>query len=599
MPKREYDNRMRTLLIIFLLSLSALINTSFYLPTANKAASENTAIATNLKMPTPAEMASQQYFGKVLDISPSTIVGNFGEPRKAHFHTGLDFRTNQEEGHVIFAAAGGYISRINVSGAGYGNALYITHPNGYVTVYAHLREFHPKIIRRLRKEQYDRESFSVDFILTPNELPVSKGDTIALSGNTGGSGGPHLHFEIRDTLEKVYNPLLFGYKLKDNMKPVVGYLKFYPLDSLKYRCDGYRVRPILKEGIYQHGAGTIKLNSKSVGFSVNAYDVMNLTDAHTGIYNMTVFEGNKMIYDARFDKLDFNEKRYVCSHTDYKIFMTEGRKAFHKCFVEPGNKCNIYSNVLRAGEIDLTDGKEHHIVVEVTDYNGNISQIKMVLKYDPQSVVFKAKPLTYTTRFDYDHDNDFSNSSFSVHAAKGCLFDNMFLTYTTSKNTDSFKFSDTHILGSNSDYLFDWVDVSVRAENLPSAMHEKALLTVNGSALGGKFENGFVKSRTRELGSFVVKIDTTPPKVSPLNITQGRDMRQYRKITLRITDNLSGISDFDTYIDGQWVVTEYDAKTAQLTHWLDMSMLPGEHIFSVIVRDEKKNQNQYSVKFLM
>ena len=210
------------------------------------------------------------YFGNVLDISPPTIVGNFGEPRRLHFHTGLDFRTNQEEGHAVFAAADGYISRINVSSVGYGNALYITHPNGYVSVYGHLQRFNSKIMQRLRKEQYAKENFAVDFYLQPNEISVKKGDTIALSGNTGGSGGPHLHFEIRDSAERIYNPMLFGYKLKDDMKPVVSFLKFYALDELKNKSDGYRTKVLNNHGVYEVTGGIIKLNAAQVGLSVNA-----------------------------------------------------------------------------------------------------------------------------------------------------------------------------------------------------------------------------------------------------------------------------------------------------------------------------------------
>ena len=192
---------MKTIASIFVSLLMLLLNTSFnrHINVPVVAAAVIKPLADSLKL--PKQLADEKYFGNVLDINPNTIVGNFGEPRRLHFHTGLDFRTNQEEGHKVFAAADGYISRINVSAVGYGNALYITHPNGYVSVYGHLQRFNDGIMQRLRKEQYARESFAVDINLQPNEIRVKKGDEIALSGNTGGSGGPHLHFEIRDSAE--------------------------------------------------------------------------------------------------------------------------------------------------------------------------------------------------------------------------------------------------------------------------------------------------------------------------------------------------------------------------------------------------------------
>jgi hypothetical protein len=543
----------------------------------------------------------KNYFRSPLDI-PLTLAGNFGEPRRLHFHAGLDFRTNQQEGLKVYAPADGYVCRINVQGAGYGNALYIRHTNGWVTVYGHLKQYSPRITERLRKEQYTKESFAVDFNLSAEEIPVKKGEVIALSGNTGGSGGPHLHFEIRDTLDNIYNPMLFGYKLRDDIKPVVGYVKFYPLDSLKYRCDGYRSKPVLQNGVYSFPTGTIKLNSQRIGFSVNTYDGMNGTGSQVGIYNMTVFDGNKMVYDLRFNRMSFTEKRYVLTHVDYPVFMNEGRKSFHKCFVEPGNACGIYNDVEKAGELDLSDGKEHNIQVEITDFNGNVSQLRIKLKYDAASVLFKAKEFNYTTRLDYDHDNDFNTSDIKLHIPKGCLFDNVYFRYSSATSDNPKVYSKVHQLDNSNTLVFDWFNVSLKAENLPVELRDKAVIVYkdNGGAMaakGGTFENGFVTAKAREFGQFYVSIDTTAPKIFPVNITAGRNMRSLRKIILKISDNLSGIADFGTYIDGNWVVTEYDSKTATLTHTIPTNLTSGEHQFTLVVTDERKNKTEYSVKF--
>lgn len=549
------------------------------------------------------EQLPSNYFQSPLDV-PLTIVGNFGEPRRAHFHTGLDFRTNQEEGHVVFATADGYISRINVSGAGYGNALYITHPNGFVTVYGHLLKFHPRIERRLRAEQYAKENFTVDFNLQVNEIAVKQGDTIAFSGNTGGSGGPHLHFEIRDSLERIYNPMLFDYKLKDNIKPTISYLKFYPLDALKNKCDGYRIKPVGKLGQYEIPTGTVKLNDKLVGISVNAYDGINLSESHIGIYNMTAFDGDKMIYEFQIDRIAFTDKRTVFSHIDYPVFMHEGKKSFHKAFKDPGNNCPVYSNLQNRGMVDLSDGKVHRLHIEISDFAGNVSAVKFNLQYDPASILFKETPFRYTTKFDYDHLNEFSNSDISLKIPAGCLFDDVYFNYSSFVSVDPSIFSKVHQLDNSNTLSNDWFDLSIKVENLATALNDKAIIVYKGSdgvatARGGKYEKGFITTRARDFGSYYIRIDTTAPKISPLNVLPGRNMRNYKKLLFKITDNLSGITDFDTYLDGQWIVTEYDAKTFTLFHYLNPSLAAGEHTFKVVVTDERNNRSEYSVSFLM
>ncbi len=594
---------MKAIAAIFLLPLIVLLNTSFNtgrnLPVLSPAIAPlpDTLIS-------PKQLADEKYFGRVLDIAPPTIVGNFGEPRRLHFHTGLDFRTNQEEGHAVFAAAEGYISRINVNGAGYGNALYITHPNGYVTVYGHLQRFNKQITERLRKEQYAKESFAVDFYLQSGEIPLKKGDTIALSGNTGGSGGPHLHFEIRDTTERVYNPMLFGYKLKDDLKPVVSYLKFYPLDDLKNRADGYRTKVLGKSGVYEVTGGIVKLNAAQVGVSINTWDVLNLSEAHIGIYNITVFDGDKMIYEYQMDRISFTDRRGVLSHTDYPIFVHEAHRTFHKCFVEPGNHCPVYCTLANSGVIDLSDEKPHDIHIEVSDFSGNVSLVKFKLQQDKASSLFKPKELKYITRFDYDHANEFSNSDIKIKIPEGCLFDNVFFNYSSALSTDANVFSKVHELDNSNTQVADWFELSVKTENLNPAIADKAIVIYKDgigatTSRGGKFENGFINTKAREFGTYYVRIDTTAPQIKPLNVIAGRNMRSYKKLLFKITDNLSGIVDFDTYLDDKWTATEYDAKSATLFHVLDQTLSVGEHTFKVVVTDERKNRAEYSIKFAM
>jgi hypothetical protein len=544
----------------------------------------------------------QGYFKSPLDL-PLTIVGNFGEPRKLHFHTGLDFRTNSEEGHKVFAAADGYVSRIKVSSGGYGNALYITHPNGYTTVYGHLQRYSEKIMERLRKEQYAKESFAVDISLPPGEITVKQGEQIALSGNTGGSGGPHLHFEVRDGSERPYNPLLFGIKLDDNVKPTISGVKLYAMDdALKYTTEGSREKVSLKNGLYAIANGAIKVNSKKVGFSINTFDKLDANNSIVGVYNITVFDNDKMIYEYEMDRIAFTETRNVLSQIDYPIFIHEGHKAFHKCFVEPGNRTPVYSNLNDRGVVDLSDGLPHNLHAEVSDYAGNVSQLMFTMQYDSSSTMFKPTVLKYAAHFKYDRDNVFDSAGFAVKVPGGSLYDDAYLNYTINPPADGV-YSKIYQLGNSDIEVADWFDVSVTTEGLPAALTDKAGVMYkdnSGSTAfkGGKFSNGYISTRTRDFGQYYIVIDTTPPVVKPLNFTPGKNVRSIKKLVFRITDNKSGIDDFDTYIDGKWVVADYDGKTSSITHTIANNLAAGTHIFKVVVTDERKNKTEYSVKFL-
>jgi len=544
----------------------------------------------------------QGYFKSPLDL-PLTIVGNFGEPRKLHFHTGLDFRTNSEEGHKVFAAADGYISRINVSSGGYGNALYVTHPNGYTTVYGHLQKFSDKIMQRLRTEQYTKESFAVDISLPPGEITVKQGEQIALSGNTGGSGGPHLHFEIRDGTERPYNPLLFGIKLADNVKPTINGVKLYAMDSLlKYTTNGSREKVVMKNGIYEMTKGPVKVNSKLLGFSINTFDRMDANSSTVGVYNITVFDNDKMVFEYEMGHIAFSEKRNVLSHIDYPIFINEGHKAFHKCFVEPGNNTPVYSNLNDRGVVDLSDGLPHNIHAEVSDYAGNVSQLMFIMQYDSTSAMFKPTELKYAAHFNYDRDNVFDSAGFAVKVPGGSLYDDAYLNYTINPPADGV-YSKIYKLGNSDIEVADWFEVSVKAEGLPAGLIDKAGVMYKDNAgstsyKGGKYSNGYINTRSRDFGQYYIVIDTTPPVVSAINFKAGANVRAVGKLVFKITDNKSGIDDFDTYIDDKWVVTDYDGKTATITHTFNKTLLAGPHTFKVIVTDERKNKTEYSVKFL-
>ncbi|MBX2903544.1 MAG: M23 family metallopeptidase [Chitinophagales bacterium] len=552
----------------------------------------------------PLPVFPKEDFRSPVDI-PVLLAGNYGEPRRLHFHTGLDIRTNQMEGLNIYAIADGYVSRINVSGGGYGKALYITHKNGYTSVYAHLQRFSDKIEKRLQQEQYAKESFSVDFSLNPSELPVTQSEIVALSGNTGGSAGPHLHFEIRDSLERPINPMLFGFNPKDNIKPIISFLKFYPQDERKFYSTGYRVRTVGSGGKYQVATGSVLLNADVVSLSVNAWDAMNGTGNQVGVYGMKLHVDGEKKFEFNMNRMAFSEKRCVLSHVDYPIFMNEGRRSFHKCFVDPANECPLYTDVVNRGIIDLSDGKPKKVYIEVYDFEGNTSTCEFTLQKSNTATTFKTQELKYSQLLLPFQNNVFKTEEVTFSIPEKFLFDTIPFQYKQTATAEPSFFSAIHHLDKFTSMLFDFASLMIKATKpLPPGKENKAVVVWKNEfgswvSKGGKYDGSFVNTKVREFGDYSIKIDTTPPRITPFNIVPGRNMRPHKMVMFTIGDNLSGIKEFDTYIDDKWVISEYDAKRARLFHKLDLSMPHGQHEFKVVVVDERDNKATYTVKFLM
>lgn len=568
-------------------------------------------LVTLLNNPTPTAVVNEplpvfpkEDFRSPLDI-PLSLAGNYGEPRRLHFHTGLDMRTNQMEGLNIYSVADGYVSRINISGGGYGKAIYITHTNGYTSVYAHLQKLTGKVAERLEQEQYARESFAVDFTLKPDELPVKKGELVALSGNTGGSAGPHLHFEIRDSLERPINPMHFGYNLTDNIKPIMSYIKFYPQDDKKLYSDGYRVRTVGASGNFQVAGGIVRLNADAVSLSVNSWDGINGTGNSMGVYGMRVFVDSVKAFEFNMDRMAFSDKRYVLSHVDYPIFMNEGRKSFHKCFVEPANQCPLYKDVVNNGIISLSDGKQRDVLIEVYDFAGNVSRCRFKLVKDEAVTTFIKKKITYSQMFLPFQKNRWATDEVGFTIMEKTIFDTLLFRYNVIQTAEPAFYSSIHQLDKVTSMLFDFASLFIKTtKELPKGKEDKAVVVWKNEfgawvSKGGKYDGTHMAAQVREFGDYGVKIDTTPPRIVPVNVVPGRNMRAARKIQFSIGDNLSGVKDFDTYIDDKWVIAEYDAKSAKLTHTLDLKLPAGTHTYKVVVVDERGNKAEYAIKFLM
>lgn len=536
--------------------------------------------------------------------NPILLAGSFGEPRPGHFHTGMDLQTLEREGLSVYALGDGYVSRIGVSPYGYGNALYITYPNGFTSVYGHLQGFSEKITAIVRREQYAREKFAVEIMLKPYELNVKKGEIVAYSGNTGASGGPHVHFEIRDQSERPINPLLFGYKMNDHVRPSIGALKLYPMGDKKYTAEAWRTALVLADGSYTPKAGLIKVNAKSVALAVNTFDKMEGTTHTLGIYDIKTYDGDSIIHEYRVDRLSFDYTRYVIAQVDYPVFLKEGSRAFHKCFQEVNNAMPAsYYHVYNHGVIDLSDGLVHNVRIEVRDYNGNLSTLRAQLQYDAGAAIFKNRTLSYNKVLVPDRENTIQGDGFTATIPGKALLDSMFITYSVSPPTSAAILSDVYKLGDSHEQLLGYFNISIRPKDIPEELRSKALIiwrTAGGglASKGGKWDGQMLTTRSRELGIFYVALDTTPPRITPVNIAPGKNMRAAKAIYMRIGDGLSGLDDYKAYIDGKWQLMELDGKSATLKMIIPRDLAAGEHVFRLTVSDERGNKAEYAAKFI-
>ena len=292
-------------------------------------------------------------FHAPLDI-PMYLSGNFGEIRSTHFHTGIDIKTQQVTGKRIYSIYNGYLSRIKIQSGGYGKSLYVTHPNGYISVYGHLSKYTPDVEKYVRQSQYERKSYEIDLHLKPDEFPLRKGQYIGLSGNTGRSGGPHPHFEIRDSrTQEPLNVLKYNFNIKDNIQPVIFNLVIYPVNEQSRVNNANKKLIIPVERINRHfSIVTDKIITVhgDIGFGVETFDFLNGSNNRCGAYSIDLLVNDDLIYSHQIDKLSFSELGYINSHTDYEEKVLNKSK-IHKLFVAPNNKLSIYKNLKDRGKI--------------------------------------------------------------------------------------------------------------------------------------------------------------------------------------------------------------------------------------------------------
>src|ERR1700743_644501 len=539
----------------------------------------------------------KNFFRYPLDLPPSTA-GSFGELRPNHFHSGVDFKTNGRTGYPVHAAYDGYISRLRVQFGGFGNAIYITHPNGYTSVYGHIERFSPELEQLVRNQQYLQQSFEVDFNLTPLQVRVCKDDVIAWSCNAGASAGPHLHFEIRDTeTEQTINPQLFGLTIPDRVPPTLGTICIYHLGDAPFSEKTSRqFLPVAGAAGHYHLKKPQVINaSGQTAFGITATDLNSASFNHNGVYSIELKLDGATVYTFAVERFAFDQTHAINAYIDYPTFLNSHR-FIQKCFILPGSKISLYPQSVNRGVINFTDNAMHEVEYVVKDIAGNTSSLTLKVKSSPVKPSLIPASIN-PNLFHYDHQNEFSNDQVKVIVPVGNLYDDMNFTYSTLPKRPG-TFSVVHRIHNRFTPINDTFQLWIKPDNTIGSNTGKAVIVnTDGVCEGGTYEDGYVKANARTFGDYYIKVDTVPPIIRPLNIRNGANMAKPQRIALKIGDHLSGVKSYSGKIDGKWVLMEWDYKTHVLSYKFDKDVMSGKHIFDLTVTDNKDNISQFTAYF--
>lgn len=553
---------------------------------------QNEKIITTKKFP-------QGYFRYPLNI-PADASGTYGELRSNHFHGGDDYRTQQKIGLPVYAVADGFVSRIFIQASGGGNILYIDHPNGFSSVYMHLDRFNPLLTEILRTEQYKQQKFGVDLTLSDNKIPIKKGDLIAYAGNTGGSGGPHLHLEIRETeSQRSRNPQLFGLKFTDNYPPSIHGIMIYDLNEPIFNENTVRrsqnVQAISNTNFALQTKEPILVNGK-FALGINTNDKHRAGGFSNGIYSIELYIDGQPVSIVLFEELDLKISRSINSYIDYPYFK-KTKTRIQKSFKDPGNPSQIFYHLDNNGIIELKDNNIHDVKYVVKDAHGNTSELDFQIQNDANYMP-TVNRLIGNQLLKHNQNNNFETNDIRIKIPEGTLFNDLDFVYNKTDQQIN-RYSSTHHVHNNLTPILGTYNLSIKAVNLPEYLESKALITSpETGAEGGEFQNGWVTVNTRNFGSFYITVDTIAPSIKPKSRPKGKNKNLIHKIEYTISDNASGIQSFDGYLDGKWVLVEYDPKNKHVWHSFDNDLTKGEHTFKLIVKDWKNNEKVYEEKFV-
>ena len=536
----------------------------------------------------------KDYFRSPLDI-PINLSGTFGELRTNHFHSGLDIRTNNVEGLPVYAAADGYVSRIKVSVFGYGKAIYITHPNGYTSVYGHLQKYEGKIEEYIKNLQYKEKNYEVETYLYPTVFPVKKGDIIAYSGNSGGSAGPHLHFEFRDTYtERIINPMAFGMNrlIRDDKAPEVSSVMVYPMNdsTMVNKSNAPIALTLLKQPDGSYLSNKVYTNGV-VGFAINSYDQLTNIYNKNGVYKVQAFLNGTPHFGYQFDTFAFDESRHINYFIDFKKFKLL-KQRYQKLFSKVPYPLSLVQENKKMNGVQVKKNNSYNYKIEVSDYHGNKTIVNIPLEYKDEPLLPQTSKGKYFIKAKNDYNFEFETAS--VYFPPNLFYENCFLNIEETNGV--------LLMDSNYETMQSAMTISFDISKLSEEEQKKAFIAgINGYQL--EYNISFRKGNTlsakiKSFGKFKVALDTIPPRVFNPNFVEGSNVSKLNTLTISITDMLSGIDSFNAYLNDEWILMEYDYKTKKLTHNIsDGKIKSGLNAFKLIVTDKLNNNTIFTSNF--
>ncbi|WP_339625661.1 M23 family metallopeptidase [uncultured Winogradskyella sp.] len=538
----------------------------------------------------------QDYFRNPLDI-PTVLAGTFAELRSTHFHGGLDIKTQQKEGLKVYAAANGYISRIKISHFGYGKAIYITHPNGYTTVYGHLQKFSKRLEDYIKDCQYAKESFEVEVFPNTTELLINTDEVIAYSGNTGGSGGPHLHFEIRDNQERPINPMLFGYDIKDTTAPYVSGIYAYTKDENAV-VNGETKRIPLRLIPNKNGSYDVEKITAygNIGFGVVSNDKQDLAPNNNGVSNIqTFYNGNKSL-EIDFKRFSFEETKHIKRLVDYEYYRTHKSK-IQKLFIEQNNPLSLYKDAYDNGYIKIEDSTSSVYKIRIRDFKQNETWVSIPIEGKQSSVVNEENINTLDKSLVYsDKTTKLESGNVSVSFYANTVYDNVLIDFKV--NSDTLHLHEDKIPLQKNFYI------NYDVTNYKTEHQDKIFIArlygyyKRPSYVYTKRKGNILSAGSKMFGTYTIAMDTVSPTIKPVNFQDDKWLSKYRYLKVKIDDELSGISKYRATVNGQWILMEYDYKTKTLIHDFNDGIIKDtKNELKIIVTDNVGNSSTFEATF--
>jgi len=533
---------------------------------------------------------------------PVSLSATFAELRNNSFHAGVDIKT-ETIGRKVYAVADGYVSRIGVSPYGYGKVVYVTHYDGFMSVYAHLDSFNETIAEYVKAKQYETKSFKQNLFLENDEILVKCDDLLGLSGNTGGSSGPHLHYEIRDAkMQHPLDPFLFGMKIIDDKCPTINGLAVYPAEKSsvmgKDTVSFFNLN--CNNADYSPQCGEIKVNG-TVSFGISYFDQTAGLNHKYGVDCIELYADDKLIFNLNFDEYSYDETRYINSLIDYPKYIKEGKR-YVRTEIDEYNILSLYGK--RKGFVTVNEGEKLKMKFVVTDKSGNVSTSNFTLIGEKPLKEFNVTNYNRSYyRIDGKSETFVGLDGMTAEIPEKAFYKFEYVLARQRYDIKGYFASDcVYELGSTEIPVQKPIKISLRPTEKFINSDKLYVVSIekNGKKTfqGGKLVDGKIETKVRTLGLFALAVDSVAPEVKPLNFSNNANVSECKRLKINIKDCETGINKYDIYVNGSWVIGEYDAKNDLLFYDIDEHFQKGNNDVKVVVTDGVNNKTEKTYKLV-